>query len=202
MNDSLTYSGKRIYWKKGANLLASYRATSGLSPERLDSGRMTPDYRSARFQCEKDHGPIPQGTYHLELTVRHNHPFSHVASASECALSAGRGIERIPRGGSPAAAPGGADGAQAGRCETYWANWGRNRARLMPADAKTAHACGGSRSNFYVHDSSKGYSHGCIEVEAGFFTRLYSYARDHAGGRLKLTVKYSSESTYGGTDRP
>lgn len=61
-------------------------------------------------------------------------------------------------------------GQAAGTCEIYWANWGYNRIRLESADEKTRKACGGKRGGFYIHDSTKGYSHGCIEVEPVFFS--------------------------------
>lgn len=42
-------------------------------------------------------------------------------------------------------------------------NWGYNRIRLESADEKTRKACGGKRGGFYIHDSTKGYSHGCMK---------------------------------------
>jgi hypothetical protein len=80
------------------------------------------------------------------------------------------------------------------------ANWGRNRSRLEPADIKTRHACMPIRSGFYLHDSTKGFSHGCIEVEGRFFTVLRSRVPSHSRAYFILKVKYAARrATNGGT---
>ena len=86
-------------------------------------------------------------------------------------------------------------------CEPFVANWGHHRIRFEPADGPTRAICKPVyRSGFHLHDSTKGFSHGCIEVEAAFFTRLKRYASSgHAGTNLTLEVKYAHKSTYGGT---
>ena len=75
---------------------------------------------------------------------------------------------------------------------------------LYVANPKARH-----RGGFYLHDSTKGYTHGCIEVEPRLFIRLREYAKDEAAkkrGRktLILKVKYPSSTagTYGGTKVP
>lgn len=75
------------------------------------------------------------------------------------------GIQKIPRGKNDAS-----------ECEPYWAQWGQNRARMEPADSSTQNKClPVMRGGFYLHDSTKGFSHGCIEVEINLFVQLRIY---------------------------
>ena len=92
-------------------------------------------------------------------------------------------------------------GSDAADCEPYWANWGRNRARMEPADVATRARCRPiMRGGFYLHDSTKGYSHGCIEVEGRLFPLLRSHHLATKTATLTLKVKYvPARSTNGGT---
>jgi hypothetical protein len=47
-----------------------------------------------------------------------------------------------------------------------------------------------SRGGFYLHDSVKGYSHGCIEVESRLFTHLREHQKLSKAQTLILQVKY------------
>jgi hypothetical protein len=102
----------------------------------------------------------------------------------ECKLKPASGIQYIPRGGS---------------CEPTFANWGNNRVPFVAADERTKQACPQHRAGFYLHDSTKGYSHGCIEIEVAFFNRLYLYRLVATTRRLALRVAYAHPTTYGGT---
>jgi hypothetical protein len=155
----------------------TYPATTGLPGSQLP-----------REQCTRDSGPIPEGRYAFRLVVSGQ---AQDDGTGRCNLAAGWGLQTIPRG------------AVAGRCEPYWANWGSNRVRLEPADFSTRNACAPARGGFYLHDSTKGYSHGCIEVDSRFFDRLKSEARAHPGQRLILQVRYvPNRVTNGGTRVP
>jgi hypothetical protein len=82
----------------------------------------------------------------------------------------------------------------------YWANWGFNRARMEPADIVNRARCKPMRGGFYLHDSTKGYTHGCIEVEG----RLFSILRNHhiMTKKQTLTLKVTyvpGRETNGGT---
>lgn len=152
----------------------TYRATSGLS------GHQYP-----RYQCTMDAGPVPDGLYKVYLTDAGQ---AKDDGKGVCNLEPAWGIQTIPRGSA------------AGACEPYWANWGYNRVRLEPADAQTRHACSPQRGGFYLHDSAKGYSHGCIEVEHSFFVQLRAESTLHPGGHLILKVHYVADRiTNGGT---
>jgi hypothetical protein len=73
--------------------------------------------------------------------------------------------------------------------------WGTDRIRLNADDPKKTFGRGG----FYLHDSRKGYSHGCIEVQESFFDDLRAFMAtpaytklSWAKKKLTLTVKYRS----------
>jgi hypothetical protein len=171
MHADMEFDGQVLVW----NGSGRYKATTGL-----------PGYQWPNKQCVANGGPIPEGHYRVMIRDR------GVASddgTGFCNLKPGWGIQTIPRG------------TAAGNCEPFWANWGNNRVRLEPADASTRHACIHQRSGFYLHDSTKGYSHGCIEVEGSFFTALRQHmARARGNGYYLLKVKYvPGRTTSGGT---
>jgi hypothetical protein len=154
-----------------------FKATSGLV-----------GYQNASFQTTVDHGPIPEGLYSFPL---------HVAKDATMVSPSGdldqrEGVEHIPD-------------TITGFGKTYsFPGWGPDRVRLSTIhikDVKARH-----RGGFYLHDSHKGYSHGCIEVAAMFFGKLRLYinlpANKRAGKtRLYLKVQYPSPTadTNGGT---
>jgi len=159
-----------------------FRATSG--------GRRS---QSADKQCDRETGPIPEGGYFLWLREDPSQPEPN----DLCKLSPTWGLQTIPRGQA------------AGQCEPYWSAWGYNRIRLVPLDQKARLACSEPRDGFYIHDSTKGYTHGCIEVEPRFFqilrhvVSLAATSNAHDTKKLRLLVKYlPGQSTYGSTFRP
>lgn len=167
----MTYDGQTIAWPgKG-----TFKATSGL-----------PGFQAPKNTCVPDSGPVPEGFYKVFIA---DHGTAKDDGSGYCSLKPSWGIQQIPRGTS------------AGSCEPYWANWGRNRARLEPADIPTKHRCLPlMRGGFYLHDSTKGFSHGCIEVETRLFPLLKSFHKTTKKSALILKVSYvSGRSTNGGT---
>jgi hypothetical protein len=150
-----------------------FRATSGLT------GHQSPDE-----ECTPEAGPTPQGLYVVPLTAGWARA-AKIDPSVACRILPGRGWERIPRGT---------------RCEPYFANWGYNRVRFYAADVLTQHRCTPTRDGFYLHDSTKGFSHGCIEVENRFFGDIASLASSGRVHNFMLTVRYvAGRPTYGGT---
>jgi len=85
------------------------------------------------------------------------------------------------------------------RCDPYWANWGFNRVALLPVVGRVSAP---GRSGFYIHDSAKSYTHGCIETELQFFNDLIVWIKANPNAKLQLTVKYTDDfRTYGGTSK-
>jgi hypothetical protein len=174
-SSDLLFDGQVLFW----NGKGRFKATSGL-----------PGFQMPAYQCVVEKGPTPEGFYAVHLLERGVAP---TASEEYCRLKPSRGLQSIPRGSA------------AGRCEPFWANWGWNRIRFDAADAETISRCKPPRSGFYLHDSVKGYSHGCIEVEAKFFAVLRSFLDDLGERRVRLpslglTVRYvPARATNGGT---
>ncbi len=172
MKIDLFYDGQFLKWNDKALV---FKATSGAS------GHQTPVE-----QCLPDEGPIPEGTYKVYIS---NNGVAKDDGRGICNLEPSWGIQEIP------------SGTKAGVCARYWANWGSNRARMEAADEATKKHCSPiPRGGFYLHDSVKGYSHGCIEVDTKIFDCLRKYHSATKKKILFLQVKYiPGRSTNGGT---
>jgi hypothetical protein len=102
MQYDLQYDGQTLTWRG----VGFFRATSGF-----------PGYQMRAKMCLKDRGPLPEGLYTVHLTDK---GLAKDDGGGNCNLRDARGLQTIPRG------------AQAGECEPYWANWGKNRVALTP----------------------------------------------------------------------
>ena len=171
MRIDMIYDGKKIEWP-GRGL---FRASSGL-----------PGLQVASEMCNPQGGPLPEGIYRIFIAERGD----AVEEGTElCKLRPGWGIQTIPQGTS------------AGSCQQEWANWGVNRARMEPYDSKTAQRCNPIfRGGFYLHDSMKGFSHGCIEVDRIIFSKLREQWKLTKKPFLLIEIKYEKNGiTYGNT---
>jgi|GEM_PF-2548521 len=92
-----------------------YKATSGL-----------PGTQNETHQCVPDKGPVPEGLYKLFIN---DQGMAADDGTGSCNLKPSWGMQTIPRG------------AKAGECEPFWANWGKNRARLEAAASATKKHC-------------------------------------------------------------
>ncbi len=188
----LFYNGQVLVWNWGKR---KYKATSGLleSFDGEEDGTKDGilDYRYAKYANKKSHGPTPPGLY--QLIAKDSKKLVPVANWAECKLrSAGprTGIQKIPRG------PDIKKGFEG--CEDYWINWGFNRIKFFHVKGNTY-----GRDGFYLHDSTKAYSHGCIEVDKKFFADLRLYSKGPKNKNklfLKVTYKDEKTHTYGFTD--
>lgn len=171
----LVYDGRILHWHGHGN----FKATSGMT------GLQEP-----RFQCIPDGGPIPEGEYKIATQID-PHPARDDGTHS-CSLMPARSMQLIPRGSAAAG------------CEPYWSNWGWHRVRVEAAELHTRQRCATRRSGFYLHDSTKGYTHGCIEVEGSFFSTFVGFIRQRGSAvrNLRLKVQYIGLTTNGGTASP
>src|SRR5690606_2310908 len=172
MEINLVYDGQFIKW---SDKRLTFRAISGM-----------PRHQRPEDHWHPDAGPVPDGLYKVFIA---DHGVATDDGRGVCALKPSWGMQAIPRG------------AKAGSCEPYWANWGSNRARMEPADEATRRRCAPiSRAGFYLHDSIKGYSHGCIEVETKIFKHLREYNLKTKKQTVMLQVQYiEGRPTNGGT---
>lgn len=191
----LVYNGTRLSWAGRGE----FKATSGL-PWNENKKLPEKDYQKASEQCTKNQGPVPEGYYRVPL-LRDKKP-AHTVN-EKCGLSRTKGIQKIPAKLS----------TPSGKLECTFPGWGTVRVpiELIKLDRKAiaAHAgkekiasCAG-RNSFYLHNSTKGYTHGCIEVEPRFFRILEVYSKKHYPKvkYLVLQVAYAAKDTdtFGGT---
>ncbi|HCL5253729.1 TPA: DUF2778 domain-containing protein [Salmonella enterica] len=182
MGVKLTYDGQVLTWPD----VGTFKATTGYYDEYyevFENGKLTPktnQYQWPDKQCVAA-GAIPEGNYKIFTRFM---GAAKVTQAPECGIDPAWGWTTLPE-------------EEPGGCQ--WSEWGHNRARLEPADKETKKACGGTRGGFYIHDSTKGYSHGCIEVEPTFF-RALKIAVDSGETNFTVSVHYvPGRVTNGGT---
>jgi len=169
--DYVVYDGDELIWYGGdGNVVKKYPATSGLGGS-----------QNSKFQSTPDAGPIPEGSYNVDLSLNSDRTVS--IDSGTGIIWAGKGIERIPKTFT----------TSSGSIEGYSA-WGNIRARLMPLSGNTF-----GRSNFYLHNSHKGYSHGCIETTTQFFNKLLSYQLNNSSINVIVNYPNMNTSTLGKT---
>lgn len=163
MTHDMVYDGQTLDWPGHGK----FRATSGLA------GLQSP----SEF-CMKDNGPVPPGLYKLFLA---DQSAAQDDGRGACALKPAWGRQAVARG------------AAAGEYEPYWVNWDTRWARMAPADVATRNRCAPIRGGFYLHDFTKGFNHGCIEVEARIFPLLRTYARSSQRPAMIIKVEYVAD---------
>jgi len=194
----LVYTGKWLYWKTSLPpslqnaTMRLFAASSGYTDGQTD-------YRYAKYQGVPNAGPIPAGQYQLSTAFNQLSPDRPTANKRWAAhwdlnLPSGEGITYLPTNpdGSPVSTP-----------------WGLTRTALTPVaitpskflstnDADTAK----KRNGFYLHDSRKHQTSGCIEVghaiyHTSFFMALIEYARyAKKKKRLYLSVQYADPNQF------
>jgi uncharacterized protein RhaS with RHS repeats len=165
--------------------LTVYGGNYGDRSQLLEWCKATSGYRDANynFQFARDQGldlgPLPEGLYKINLQLDPTRFASLDATAGQ--LYAAYGVQRIrdryrlPAGGW-----------------AYPEGWGTWRARLEKVRVNT------NRHNFYLHNSAKGYTHGCVETCSDLYNRLVGY-HDQGIGSILVNVQYSTTTTNGGT---
>ena len=85
---------------------------------------------------------------------------------------------------------------------SYYPNWGKHRAALTPDNVTGAKDSERNNDSYYFHDSVKGYTHGCTEVDTELFDYLVDY-RNAGNTQIGVLVKYPSltHKTNGGTKK-
>ena len=193
-NSWLEYNGTELIWyQKG--LLATqdkypryiFRGTSGFFDKDFGDLRYS-QYQNGLINGHKDPkgksypGPLPTGNYHINLVNNGTAGIVPDPENGGLKLESKEGIQNIPSEFTPF-----------GNGYYDWqASWGKKRARLEPEAGNQMFGRGG----FYIHDSSKGFTHGCIETESAIFILLTNYMRQN--GSIDVRVNYTGASTFGG----
>ena len=190
--DWILSTGNKVYWYGGdvgdkSNLMHTYKATSGLNIATTTDGRKI-DCQYAKYQNVKNGGPTPEGHYYINLKPSPDRIAKANPKTGELLCSPEGGIEKIPDYYRRE------DGAI---CS--YSDWGKHRAKLDPIYVSGASTR--DNNSFYMHDSVKGYTHGCLEVEDNFFDDLMEYGKDNS--RIDVIIEYPGpeHNTNGGTGK-
>jgi RHS repeat-associated protein len=132
-------------------------------------------FQSPNYQHRPNEGPVPEGDYRINLMMD---PTRVVRYTPDGQAYADYGIQRF---------------------DPYSEAWGSWRARLEKVKLNNPTP----RDNFYLHDSEKGYTLGCIETCKDLYKRLADYRNRRSGRQdyMPVRVRYTTNSTNGGTAR-
>jgi RHS repeat-associated protein len=179
--DWLEYTGEKINLYAGAlgdktKLIKSCASTSGM-----------PGFQDKDKTGKRELGPIPVGDYSVNLVQDPERVAKHIRGA----MIPGVGIEQIPTSTKPESEK--EDYGRPWNEEPSYdfRNWGTWRARL---ELKKP----GERTSFYLHNSTKGYTHGCIETCDELLDEMKKL-RTSGQKALDVRVSYLDKTTNGGT---
>ncbi|HTN76402.1 MAG TPA: tlde1 domain-containing protein [Pirellulaceae bacterium] len=170
----MKFTGQQLVWDG----VGAWNATSGM-----------PGHQNSLEQHLSDKGPIPEGEYYVPLALGGNakvttykkKPDGSISEAKLDTRAAIESLQCIAMPGSPTEV-------------LIFENWGSNRVRLQKVKVK--HRKAAHRDGFYLHDSTKGFSHGCIEIDTSFFSSLRAYAAKNGKTSkvVKLIVDYGPDA--------
>ena len=190
--DWVLVTGNAAYWYGGeigdkSNLIHTYKATSGLNNATTTTGA-TINCQYAKYQNVRNGGPTPEGHYYINLKPDPNKIANVDPKTGQLLRSPDGGIEKVPNYYQ----------REDGLYCTY-SEWGEHRAKLEPVSVTGA--SNRDNNSFYMHDSEKGFTHGCIEIEKQFFNDLMEYGDDHS--KIDVIIEYPSpdHNTNGGTEK-
>ena len=184
--DWVLITGDKVYWYGGktgdkSNLMHTYNSASGMSNAHLENGEII-NLQQAKYQNVRNGGPTPEGKYEINLIPDPSRVANTDPNTGELLRNPEGGIEKVP------------DRVEAGggKFFTYEA-WGENRAYLKPIRVTGATSEQRDNDSYYIHDSEKGYTHGCIEVDSDFFNQLNNY-RNAGNKKIEVIVKYPDQN--------
>ena len=180
----MRYDGQKLEWPPFGN----FNASSGKA---IEIG-LGDTYQKPEYEHLQDHGPIPEGEYlvPLKLGTAQLNKHGQVEPAADFV------IEELPTGVPiPESTPHPITGKP--RVVAEFPAWGSRRVKLKVKKIKNPKAS--KRFGFYIHDSTKGETAGCIEVDGAFFTHLLDEAKKATPGTfILLTVDYTKLRQSGG----
>ncbi|MFL9839297.1 RHS repeat-associated core domain-containing protein, partial [Flavobacterium sp. ST-75] len=206
--DWILVTGNKIYWYGGnygdkSNLKYTFKASSGMNNVKLSDGTAI-SLQKAKYQYIPNNGPTVEGKYQINLEPDPNRVAKADGKTGQLLRNPDGGIEKIPDFVPSDSNP-----------NVGWSyeEWGENRVRLQPVNVpqpkdnsnETGITGGGGKrdlNSFYLHDSQKGYSHGCTECDTELFDQLIKY-RAEGNKNIEVQVKYPNKEhvTNGGTKK-
>ena len=195
--DWLLVTGNAVCWYGGEagdkkNLIDTYKATSGYKGP--DANGIMWNLQKAKYQNIRNGGPTPEGKYHINLEPDPERIAKADLNTGDLLRDPNGGIEKIP------------DFVENPNKEGYgwsYTEWGQHRAHLTPDKVTGAKNSERDNYSYYLHDSQKGYTHGCTEVETKLFDKLNEY-RNNGNTRIDVIINYGNNqnhSTNGGTKK-
>ena len=143
-----------------------------------------PNNQTPLDQTLPDVGPVPAGLYSVNLVPDPFRTANVDPTNGQVLSNPVGGIEQVPDSYT----------TQNGRTFIY-PGWGTWRMRLDPRRGNTF-----GRSNFYLHNSHKGYTHGCVETCNELLNDVVNY-RSNGNKAIDVLIRYTTPSTNGGTAR-
>jgi hypothetical protein len=130
-------------------------------------------------QVSKD-DPVPNGQFSINLNLDPSRTAAAYRDSGD--QYADHGIQNIPR-----------EIVRSNGRRIHYPGWGTWRMRLDPKRGETY---GGS--NFYLHNSHKGFTHGCIESCSILLDDILKY-RAKGNPSIDVIVRYTAPKTRGRT---
>jgi hypothetical protein len=202
--DWILASGNKVTWYAGdygdtKTVIQVFKATSGHSAVRAvfpDGTSTIVNCQNSDYQFVKDHGPTVEGKYKLNLA-----PAIETATikGGNIVPAQGKGIQNLVDMKDPTKPD----------LEYNSEAWGKTRISMIPIDVKQPAQNTATPTieddrdlkSFYFHDSQKGESSGCHEVETAFFDKLKEYKKA-VNKEIQVKVEYEkNQSTNGGTKK-
>ena len=144
-----------------------------------------PGSQTPTKQTEPDKGPTPEGKYTIDLRPNANRIAPVDPASGNLRMPNGGGIDNVPKVGHT---PSG---------DFTYAAWGEHRALLEPEKGTDTHG----RTSIYVHDSEKGYSHGCVECKE-LMEHILTVKKEGKQKEFPIYVNYTDPTTAGKTKQP
>lgn len=135
------------------------------------------NHQNADEQGGGDLGPVPGGDYKINLTL----DFLRKAPVSDGLTTESHGVELLPWGNG-----------------YLYSGWGQWRARL---EALPGTDLRGRDGLFYLHDSYKGYTHGCVETNTALYYDLFRYRKTQESIKVRIAYPGPNSSTLGNTQQ-
>lgn len=174
--DWFEYTGRHLKVWEGnypdrSNMLRDCPATSGIAWLTADGWNRS--YQRREHQNRANIGPVSEGRYFIDLRPD---PSRIARTLPNGETVPGAGVEHLPNSAI-----------------FDYSAWGTWRARLQRNSRQ------GNRDNFYLHNSHKGYTHGCVETTCDDLLQYLIQYRVLGNSRIDFVINYQDATTYGGT---
>ncbi|MCX6323304.1 MAG: RHS repeat-associated core domain-containing protein [Sphingobacteriales bacterium] len=179
----ILYNGTKVIIYEGKE--GSTKKSKVITESNGTSGSTNHQFADEQFDRNPIYpGPVPEGNYKIDLTLDPNRKV--VFDPESGAANRDRGIQQIPHFTQ----------RNDGNKQNNWDVWGTVRARLEKDPGNNDPRMRGENDGYYLHDSDKGNTHGCIECsKKKIFDQLLKY-RAEGIKSIRVKVKYPKPKTF------